>query len=162
MALAYVGLGANLGNPQAQVRAAMEAIAALARVRVTARSPLYVTPPWGVLEQPDFVNAVVAVRTTLSPHALLERLGTIEREAGRRRDGPRWGPRTLDLDLLLYDQLVLDEADLHVPHARLAERAFVLLPLADIAAGAEVPGHGRVADLLRHVDTRGCRRLDTA
>lgn len=161
MTLAHIGLGANIGDPQAQVRDAMDAIDALAHVRVTARSPLYLTPPWGGVDQPDFVNAVVALETTLSPHGLLAVLRNIELRAGRRRDGPRWGPRPLDLDLLLYGQLVLEGEDLHIPHARLADRAFVLLPLADVAADIEVPGQGRVADLLKRVDTRACRRLDT-
>ncbi len=162
MTQAYVGLGANLGDPSAQVRAAMDAMDALADTRVVARSPLYLTPPWGVTEQPAFINAAAALETALPARELLAALQHLEAQAGRKRNGPRWGPRELDLDLLLYGHAPLDCGDLQVPHPRLAERPFVLLPLADIAADVEVPGHGRVADLLRRVDTSGCRRLDPA
>ncbi|HET7663297.1 MAG TPA: 2-amino-4-hydroxy-6-hydroxymethyldihydropteridine diphosphokinase [Rhodanobacteraceae bacterium] len=159
MVQAYVALGANLGDPQAQVRAAMRALDTLAQTHVTARSPLYLTPPWGVTAQPAFVNAVAGIETALSAHALLAALQTLESRAGRTRDGRRWGPRVLDLDLLLYGDMQLQDGQLAIPHPRLAERAFVLLPLADIAATLEVPGQGRVADLLACVDTRGCQRL---
>lgn len=160
MVTAYIALGANLGDPRAQVCAAMDALDALPQVRVVRRSALYLTPPWGVLEQPDFVNAVVAVETTLRPHALLACLQRLETEAGRVRGTMRNGPRPLDLDLLLYGDERVDDAALEVPHPRMVERAFVLLPLADVAADAVVPGKGRIADLLRGVDTAGCRRLD--
>ncbi|HET8555444.1 MAG TPA: 2-amino-4-hydroxy-6-hydroxymethyldihydropteridine diphosphokinase [Rhodanobacteraceae bacterium] len=159
MVQAYVALGANLGDPQAQVRAAMRALDTLAQTRVTARSPLYLTPPWGVTAQPAFVNAVAGIETALSAHALLAALQTLESRAGRTRDGQRWGPRVLDLDLLLYEDAQYQDEQLAIPHPRLAERAFVLLPLADIAATLEIPGHGRVIDLLARVDTRGCQRL---
>lgn len=162
MAQAHVALGANLGDPRAQVRAAIDALDALADTRVTARSPLYLTPPWGVTDQPAFVNAVVALETALPPDALLAALQDLETKAGRVREGRRWGPRRLDLDLLLYGDQCMHAEHLQVPHPCLAERAFVLLPLADIAADVEVPGLGRVADLLDRVDTRGCRRLDGA
>lgn len=159
MTRAHVALGANLGDPQAQVRAAMEALDALPRTRVVARSSLYLTPPWGVTEQPDFVNAVVALETALVPRALLAALQRLEAQAGRERGGTRNGPRPLDLDLLLHGEVRLADADLQVPHPRMAERAFVLLPLADIAADLEVPGLGRVDDLLENVDRSGCRLL---
>lgn len=159
---AYVALGANLGDPQRQVRDAMQALDALAHTRVTARSPLYLTPPWGVTEQPAFVNAVAGVETSLSARDLLAALQELESRAGRTRDGQRWGPRVLDLDLLLYGNAHLHEDQLDIPHPRLADRAFVLLPLADIAGGLDVPGLGRVADLLARVDASGCRRLQDA
>jgi len=159
MTLAYVALGANLGDPREQVGRAMDALDALPQTRVTARSPLYLTPPWGVADQPDFVNAVVALETGLAPRALLAALQQLEARAGRVRDGRRNGPRPLDLDLLLHGRACLNDADLQVPHPRLAERAFVLLPLADIAGDVDVPGRGRVRDLLERVDTSGCRRL---
>lgn len=157
---AYVALGANLGDPRARVRDAMQALDTLAQTQVTARSPLYLTPPWGMVEQPDFVNAVAGIETALPADDLLDALQDLEARAGRVRDGQRWGPRVLDLDLLLYGDERRHGGRLEIPHPRLAERAFVLLPLADIAATLEVPGQGRVADLLARVDTHGCRRLD--
>lgn len=162
MADAHVALGANLGNPRTQVLAAIEALAALPQTRLLARSRLYLTPPWGVTAQPPFVNAVVQLDTQLSPDDLLAALLRIEHEAGRVRNGERWGPRTLDLDLLLYGDLVRDDEQLTLPHPRIAGRAFVLLPLAELAPDLEIPGQGRVADLLAQVDTQGCRPLETA
>lgn len=162
MTRAYVALGANLDDPQEQIVLAMEALDALPQTRVTARSPLYLTPPWGIAEQPDFVNAVVALETGLAPRALLAALQQLEARAGRVRDGVRNGPRLLDLDLLLHGRACLSEADLQIPHPRMTERAFVLLPLADIAGDVDVPGRGQVRDLLERVDTSGCRRLQAA
>lgn len=160
MTTAYVGLGANIGDPQANVRAAMDALADAPHTHVIARSPLYRTRPWGMPDQPDFINAVVTLETTLSARELLAELHVLETRAGRTRDGVRWGPRTLDLDLLVYGRDTVDEEGLHVPHPRLAERAFVLLPLADVADELDVPGMGPVSRLLDRVDTAGCRRLD--
>ncbi|HET7269239.1 MAG TPA: 2-amino-4-hydroxy-6-hydroxymethyldihydropteridine diphosphokinase [Oleiagrimonas sp.] len=162
MTRAYVALGANLGDPQTQVRAAMEALDALPDTHVIARSPLYLTPPWGVSAQPDFVNAVVALETGLAPRELLAALQHLEAQAGRVRDGLRNGPRRLDLDLLLHGDTRMADADLQVPHPRMTERAFVLLPLADIAGNMELSGFGRVRDLLERVDVSGCRRLGAA
>lgn len=156
---AHVALGSNLDDPRAQVERGFEALDALPGTVLRARSRLYRTRPWGVAEQPDFVNAVAEIATSLSPRDLLESLLAIERGAGRER-GPRNGPRILDLDLLLYGSILIEEPGLVIPHPRLHERAFVLLPLADIAADDEVPGHGRVADLLARVDVAGCVPLD--
>ncbi|HEX5353113.1 MAG TPA: 2-amino-4-hydroxy-6-hydroxymethyldihydropteridine diphosphokinase [Rhodanobacteraceae bacterium] len=152
---AYVALGSNLDDPRAQVERGFEAIDDLPHTSLHARSRLYRTRPWGIAGQPDFVNAVARVETSLSPRDLLDSLLAIEIRAGRVR-GPRNGPRTLDLDLLLYGEAELEEPGLTIPHPRLQERAFVLLPLADVANDLEVPGQGRVADLLARVDTAGC------
>jgi 2-amino-4-hydroxy-6-hydroxymethyldihydropteridine diphosphokinase len=155
---AYVALGSNLDDPEAQVERGFAALAALPGTLLRARSRRYRTPPWGVVDQPDFVNAVARLETSLAPHALLDALLAIEARAGRVR-GLRYGPRVLDLDLLLYGDCELREAGLTLPHPRLHERAFVLLPLADLAPDLEVPGRGRVADLLAQVDTTGCAPL---
>jgi 2-amino-4-hydroxy-6-hydroxymethyldihydropteridine diphosphokinase len=160
VAVAHVALGANLGDPRAQVLAAVEALAALPHTQVLACSRLYLTPPWGMLEQPPFVNAVAQLDTSLEPRDLLAALLEIERAAGRERGAERWGPRRLDLDLLLYGDRVCASAGLTLPHPRIAERAFVLLPLAELAPDLAIPGQGRVADLLARLDTRDCRLLD--
>lgn len=159
MPRAYVALGSNLGDPQQQVLDALDALARLPGTRVLARSQLYRTPPWGVLAQPPFVNAAALLETELSPHALLDALLAIELAAGRVRDGARWGPRTLDLDLLHMPGVQLDDAQLTLPHPRIAERAFVLLPLNDLDSALELPGQGRVDRLLVQVDRAGCEVL---
>ncbi len=156
---AYVALGSNLDDPAAQVEGGFAALAALPGTRLVARSRVYRTPPWGGVEQPAFVNAVAALETSLAPHALLRALLAVEARAGRTR-GVRYGPRTLDLDLLLFGDCELRETGLTLPHPRLHERAFVLLPLADVARDLEVPGHGSVAKLLARVDTAGCVAID--
>jgi 2-amino-4-hydroxy-6-hydroxymethyldihydropteridine diphosphokinase len=152
---AFVALGSNLDEPRAQVERGFAALGALPKTAVHARSRLYRSPPWGIADQPDFVNAVARLETSLAPRELLDALLAIEASAGRVR-GARNGPRILDLDLLLYGDQVIDESDFTVPHPRLHERAFVLLPLADVAPDLEVPGHGRVRDLVAQVDTAGC------
>lgn len=144
----YVGLGSNLDQPRAQIESALAAIAALPGTAIVARSPLYATAPWGYAEQPDFVNAVVELDTALPPRELLEALLAIERAAGRDRSGERYGPRRIDLDLLLHGDAALRESGLELPHPRIAQRAFVLVPLAAIAAGHEIAGLGRVDRLL--------------
>jgi 2-amino-4-hydroxy-6-hydroxymethyldihydropteridine diphosphokinase len=154
----YVALGSNLDDPGAQVERGFAALAALPGTLLRARSRRYRTSPWGVVDQPDFVNAVARLETSLAPRTLLDVLLAIEARAGRVR-GLRYGPRVLDLDLLLYGDCELREAGLTLPHPRLHERAFVLLPLADLAPDLEVPGRGRVADLLAQVDTTGCAPL---
>ncbi|HHQ42371.1 MAG TPA: 2-amino-4-hydroxy-6-hydroxymethyldihydropteridine diphosphokinase, partial [Chromatiales bacterium] len=144
---AYVGLGANLGDARASLRRALEALAALPASRLVAVSSLYRTRPHGPQDQPDFLNAVAALETALAPVELLARLQAIEAAAGRRRDGPRWGPRTLDLDLLLHGAARLETPRLVLPHPRIAERPFVLVPLAELDPALEVPGAGPVAAL---------------
>jgi 2-amino-4-hydroxy-6-hydroxymethyldihydropteridine diphosphokinase len=126
----------------------VSALAAQPGVEVDAVSQLRETDPVGLLDQPRFLNAAARVQTTLSPRSLLETLLSVERELGRTRDGPRWGPRTIDLDLLLYGDEVVDEPGLTVPHPRLHERSFVLEPLADLDSGLVIPGRGPLATLL--------------
>lgn len=158
---AWVAFGGNVGDVRATVGAALAALDARPGIRVLARSRFYRTPAWGVTDQPDFINGVAALETTLSPRELLEALLATELAFGRDRgeDAPRWGPRTLDLDLLACADQVLDEPGLCLPHPRLHERAFVLVPLAEIAPSLVVPGRGRVADLLAAVDAAGIEAI---
>ena len=146
---AFVGVGANLGDREATIRRAVELLDERDGVEVVAVSELRETAPWGPVEQPAFVNGAVAVETALEPAELLAALLDVERLLGRVRTGERWGPRTIDLDLLLYGEQVIDEPGLTVPHPRLHERRFALEPLAELDPDAYVPGHGRVAELLR-------------
>lgn len=141
--VAFVGLGGNLGEPAAILRAALLALDGLQGTRLLRASRLYRTPAWGLEQQPDFINAVAMLETSLGAQALLESLFVIERQHGRVREAElRWGPRTLDLDLLLYGEAVIDEPGLRVPHPHLHERAFALLPLLEIAADVAIPGRG--------------------
>ena len=158
MNTAYVALGANLGNPTAAVLAAFAALANLPESRVARCSSLYRTAPVGILSQPDFVNAVAVLETTLAPEALLDALLDIEARFGRvRRE--RNGPRTLDLDLLLYDDIEVDLPRLTLPHPRLHLRAFVLLPLAEVAPDLAIPRRGSLAAWLPAVANQGIVRL---
>ena len=151
LAIAYIALGSNLEQPQCQLQAGFDALARLPGTQRIAQSSLYRSAPVGYANQPDFVNAVAAIRTALEPHALLQALLAIEREHGRVRDFPN-APRTLDLDIALYGEQVINEPGLTVPHPRMLQRAFVMVPLAQIAPDAPVPGHGRVRNLLAGVD----------
>lgn len=156
MTRVFVALGSNLDDPRTQVLRGLEALSRLPQTTVLARSRLYRSAPWGVIDQPGFVNAAAELETALAPRGLLDGLLDLERAAGRDRTGQRWGPRILDLDLLLYGNVELDEPGLRLPHPHLHERAFVLLPLADLAPDLEVPGRGRVRELLGRVDVGGC------
>lgn len=147
MARAFIGLGANLGAPEAQVRAAIASLGALPRTRLVRASSLYRTAPVGDVAQPDFINAVAEIETDLAPRELLDAVRAIETRAGRERPFPD-APRTLDLDVLLYDDRVVREPGLVIPHPRMHQRAFVLAPLVEIDPAIEIPGHGRAADLL--------------
>lgn len=158
MPLAYVALGANLADPVAQVGAAIEALTRLPQTRLLRASSLYRTAPVGVHAQPDFINAVAALDTTLTPQALLAALFGIERDFGRRRDYHR-APRTLDLDLLLYEQQVIASADLCLPHPRMHLRAFVVAPLLEIAPDCRIPGRGTAAAWLPAVSAQKIERL---
>jgi len=162
MTIAYVGLGSNLAEPRKQVEKALQTLSVLPRTNLLARSKLYATEPWGHRDQPGFVNAVAVLDTQLSARELLDALLSIERQAGRERNGERWGPRILDLDVLLYGDSRIDEPALHVPHPRLHERAFVLVPLAEIAPLLYIPGAGRVVDLLSEIDAGTCVALESA
>jgi 2-amino-4-hydroxy-6-hydroxymethyldihydropteridine diphosphokinase len=156
MTRAFVALGGNLGDTRAILRQALAALGALPRTRLVANSRFYRTPPWGLLEQPPFLNAAAELDTALAPHELLDGLLGIEHAAGRVREGERWGPRTLDLDLLHMEGVVLHDERLTLPHPRIGERAFVLLPLAELAPELELAGQGRVDALLAVADTAGC------
>ena len=158
MSLAYVALGANLAEPATQVRAALVALSQLASARLLRTSSLYRTAPVGIAHQPDFINAVAALETTLSPHELLAALFAIEADFGRRRDFHH-APRTLDLDLLLYDAQVIDTPQLQLPHPRMHLRAFVLAPLLEIAPACRIPGRGQAAAWLAAVSMQTIERL---
>jgi 2-amino-4-hydroxy-6-hydroxymethyldihydropteridine diphosphokinase len=145
---AYIGLGANLGDREATLRSAIELLGAEPGVEVVAVSTLRETDPVGYLDQPRFLNGAAALETTLEPRELLERLLAVERALGRNRGGPRYGPRTVDLDLLLFGDRVVDEPGLTVPHPRLAERAFALEPLLELDPGLVLPDGQRVQELL--------------
>jgi 2-amino-4-hydroxy-6-hydroxymethyldihydropteridine diphosphokinase len=160
MAIAYIGLGSNLADPRAQVEHAMQALAGMPRTALLRRSRLYRSEPWGQANQPEFTNAVVALETNLSPRELLDALLAIERGAGRVRDGTRWGPRVLDLDIVAYGDQVINAPGLHVPHPHLHERAFVLLPLFEIAPDLIVPGRGHIAELVAQIDRSTCQPLE--
>ena len=144
---AYIGIGSNLADPSSQVRQAVLALKKLPQTRAIACSPLYRSKPWGVSGQPDYINAVAALETTLPALELLTQLQAIETARGRLRT-VRWGPRTLDLDILLYGGLQLDGPRLIVPHPRLRERAFVLYPLHDLAPALRLPDGTTLATLL--------------
>jgi 2-amino-4-hydroxy-6-hydroxymethyldihydropteridine diphosphokinase len=149
---AYIGLGSNLGDREATLLGALARLNAAAGVRVLAVSSFRETDPVGFTEQPKFVNAVAAVETELEPRRLLETLLSIEQAMGRTREGPRFGPRTIDLDLLLYGDRIVDEPGLRVPHPRLHERTFVMEPLAELEPGLTVPGRGSLETLLRNLE----------
>jgi 2-amino-4-hydroxy-6-hydroxymethyldihydropteridine diphosphokinase len=142
-----VGLGSNLDRPARQIETAFGMLERIDHTRLAARSSLYRSAPLGGIEQPDFVNAAALLTTRLSPRAFLERLQSIECARGRERGEVHWGPRVLDLDLLAYNGLAVDDPDLTVPHPGIALRNFVLLPLREIAPDFEIPGLGRVRDL---------------
>lgn len=159
-ATAYVGLGSNLEQPLTQVADALAELALLPASTMIARSSLYRTPPLGPSDQPDYINAVACLSTGLLPEQLLDELQALEQEHGRVRSGVHWGPRTLDLDLLLYDQATIATPRLFVPHPHIAERAFVLYPLAEIAPGElQIPGHGTLDSLLQNVAEEGIERI---
>ncbi len=158
---AYVGLGANLGQPLPTLRQATAALDALPGTRLRAASGVYQSAPLGCPDQPDYLNAVVGLETTLPAPALLGHLQAIERAHGRSRDGTRWGPRTLDLDLLLYGEQEFRTDALVVPHPGLTLRAFVLYPLREIAPGLCLPGGESLEALLGRVPATDLRRVDT-
>lgn len=150
---AFVGVGSNLDDPRQQVTLAIVALAELPDTALVSQSAFYRSSPMGPSDQPDFINAVVAVLTQLRPQALLAQMQAIERKQGRKRDGERWGPRTLDLDLLAYSSEIIDEDGLTVPHPGIVERNFVLLPWQEIAPNFVVPGLQDIAAMAANIST---------
>lgn len=158
---AFVGLGGNVGAVETTLMEALGSIDSLPQTSIRAQSRLYRSPPWGRADQAEFVNGVVELQTRLAATTLLEALLGIEVRFGRvRNSDDRWGPRTLDLDLLAYGEEEIDVPGMHLPHPRLHERGFVLVPLAEIAPTLEIPGRGKVADLLAAVDVAGIVAID--
>ena len=161
MRAVYIGLGGNLGDVETTLTEAMWALDSLPQTSIRAQSRFYRTPPWGNTQQPAFLNAVVELQTRMAPRVLLDLLLEIEGRFGRdRSEGEKWGPRELDLDLLVYGEEQLDEPGLHLPHPHLHERAFVLVPLAEIAPKLEIQGVGIVSELLQGVDASGIEPIE--
>ena len=157
---AWLGLGSNLQQPEAQLREALSKLNAVGGVEILKKSSFYNTPPWGDERQDDFINAVVQIETSLDPISLLRELQSVENAMGRRRDVRRWGPRLIDIDLLLYGDQQYRSDELEVPHPHLHERAFVLVPLSELDAGLEIPGRGGIGKLLQKLDCSGISRLN--
>lgn len=157
--IAYLALGSNLDDPAAQIKSAMTALDTLPLTRVLKYSSLYRSAPVGYLDQPDFINAVVQVETGLVPHALLDAMLELEQARGRTREFTN-APRTLDLDLLLYDDLVLHEHGLTIPHPQMHRRAFVLLPLLEIAPDCVIPGIGKAGEVVRACEGQQLEKID--
>jgi 2-amino-4-hydroxy-6-hydroxymethyldihydropteridine diphosphokinase len=157
---AYVALGSNLDDPARQILRAFDALAELPKTRLVLRSPRYRSRPLGPVDQPDFVNAVAGLLTQLEPVPMLRQLKSLESRLGRSADVVRWGPRLIDLDLLMHGDTSIDDAELTLPHPGIAERAFVLVPLADVAPAVVVPGRGRVGVLLAGVDAASLERIE--
>jgi 2-amino-4-hydroxy-6-hydroxymethyldihydropteridine diphosphokinase len=156
---AYVALGSNLDDPPAQVAGAFTALEGLRGSRMVARSSLYRSRPFGPVAQPDFVNAVAGMLTTLDATAMLAELKDLEERLGRQRPIVRWGPRRIDLDLLVHGTTRIDEPEIKVPHPGIAARAFVLAPLAEVAPDLDVPGFGRVRTLAAGIEKAGLSRM---
>lgn len=162
MSTAYVGIGSNLNDPVAQVRQALQALATLPDTQLLGQSSLYHSAPMGPSGQPDYINAVASIETRLSAEALLDALQAIEHAQGRVRTGERWGPRTLDLDLLLYGEEIINTPRLTVPHPGLQQRNFVLYPLQEVAPQLVIPGLGKLAVLVAVCSADGLERIITA
>ena len=153
---AWLGLGSNLQQPVAQLQQALKRLGETTGLEILRTSSFYRTPPWGDEQQDDFINAVVQIETSLDPIPLLGVLQSIENVMGRQRSsGCRWGPRLIDIDLLLYGKQQFKSTELEVPHPRMFERAFVLKPLSELDANLEIPGHGTVGELLQDLDCSG-------
>jgi 2-amino-4-hydroxy-6-hydroxymethyldihydropteridine diphosphokinase len=157
----FVGLGGNVGDVETTLNEAIWALDGLPQTSLRTQSKFYRSPPWGRTDQPAFINAVVELRTQLAPRILLDYLLGIEERFGRvRSEGEKWGPRELDLDMLTYGDEEIDEPGMHLPHPYLHERAFVLVPLAEIAGKLHVAGRGVVKDLLAGVDAGGIEEIE--
>jgi len=157
MSLAYIGLGSNLSDPQAQIASALDKLKQLEQCTVSQISSLYFSRPMGPQDQPDYMNAVVAIETNLNAIALLEQLQRIEKNAGRVRKDNRWGARVLDLDILLFDQQVINTERLTIPHYGLKLREFVLLPLAEIAPNLLLPDSDSIQELANQIEKNGLK-----
>ncbi|MDU6924885.1 2-amino-4-hydroxy-6-hydroxymethyldihydropteridine diphosphokinase [Franconibacter helveticus] len=155
MTVAYIAIGSNLASPLDQVNAAIAALAAIPQTRLLTHSSFYRTPPLGPQDQPDYLNAAVALETTLAPETLLDHTQRIELEQGRERKAERWGPRTLDLDIMLFGNEVINTPRLTVPHYDMKNRAFMLLPLSEIAPSLHFPDNVPLADVLATLDKTG-------
>ena len=158
----YVGLGSNLEDPVAQVLEAVEELEMIPDSILVSRSSLYRGKPMGIADQPDYVNAVVAMDTLLSAENFLQELTRIEDLQGRARDGEKWGPRIIDLDLLMYGKQKINTPDLIVPHPGMHERDFVIIPLSELAGDVNVPGQGRLTALINKCENHSLRKLVTA
>jgi 2-amino-4-hydroxy-6-hydroxymethyldihydropteridine diphosphokinase len=156
---AWLGLGSNLQQPVEQLQQALNRLAETDGIEILKTSSFYRTPPWGDEQQDDFINAVAQIETSLAPLSLLHALQMIEDRMGRQRSDRRWGPRLIDIDLLLQDDRLYHSAELELPHPRMHERAFVLVPLSELDARLEIPGHGTVEALLSQLDCSNIYRL---
>ncbi|MDW2744321.1 2-amino-4-hydroxy-6-hydroxymethyldihydropteridine diphosphokinase [Atlantibacter subterraneus] len=154
----YLAIGSNLASPLEQVNAALAALAEIPESQLVAVSDFYRTPPLGPQDQPDYLNAAVALETALAPEALLDHTQRIELQQGRERKAHRWGPRTLDLDIMLFGEMQIDTPRLTVPHYDMKNRAFMLLPLAQIAPDLRFPDGDKLSDLLANLDPSGISR----
>ena len=157
---AWLGLGSNMQQPVAQLQEALTRLAVAEGIEIRSTSSFYRTPPWGDVEQNDFINAVAQIETRLDPVSLLRQLQRIENEMGRERGGRRWGPRLIDIDLLLYADQQYHSDELQIPHPRMHERAFVLLPLFELDPTLEITGRGAIEKLLQPLNCNGIYRLE--
>lgn len=155
----YIGIGSNLDDPCAQVKQAITALSTFEDIKLATYSSLYQSDPMGPADQNDYINAVVKIETVLSPIALLDRLQSIEKDQGRIRKSERWGPRTIDLDLLLYDNQTIDNPRLTVPHYGLEERSFVIFPLYEIEPDLILPNQTKLVDIVDQTQQTGIRIL---
>ena len=155
----YIGLGSNLEQPQLQIKQAMDELASIKQSHLAYCSSLYKSKPMGPQDQADFINAVVELHTALNAVELLSELQSIEHHHHRHRDGQRWGPRTLDLDILLYDDTIVNQPDLIIPHPGMHERDFVLYPLYDINPDIEIPGRGHIKTLIQQCPDYGVEKI---
>lgn len=158
MTRVYLAIGSNLASPLEQVNAALAALAEIPESQLVAVSDFYRTPPLGPQDQPDYLNVAVALETALAPEALLDHTQRIELQQGRERKAHRWGPRTLDLDIMLFGDMQIDTPRLTVPHYDMKNRAFMLLPLAQIAPDLRFPDGDKLSDLLANLDPSGISR----
>ena len=157
--MAYIGIGSNLDDPVSQVKEALEELDGIPDSVLVSQSSLYASKPMGPADQPDYVNAVAALDTLLSAEELLQTLQKIEQRLGRERDGEKWGPRIIDLDLLLYGKKTIQTDTLTVPHPGLHERDFVIIPLAEIAGNLNIPGKGLLSTLIATCENHSVRKL---